>query len=360
MPAKTLPFIYREEILRTFFDYVKRGESFYIIGAPSAGKTRFLDLVLGNDPDALRVGSEYDQEWIKKKYLGEETASKVWLIRVDMNRITKGENWDFQFYELLLSSILLACTENRLTNNIDTIFGELTDLNSQVLNTNNELVAHRLLEIAIKRLCSIYKVRLCFLFDEFDETYHSMPLNTFAQLRAIRDANKYLVTYVLFLRNMPERLRPPKDNEGFFELISSRMIGLGLYSKQDTLAIIEKWEKRHEKHLSSEQQNWLWEYSGGHPGIAHVLFELITETKTDLIKQKNIEWFAKHETIFEEFRKLWIGLTKEEQAAMREIAKGNHPQMTSLLTKQLAAKGLLKPLSDHLAFFTPLFGYWLN
>ena len=138
MPAKTLPFIYREEILRTFFDYVKRGESFYIIGAPSAGKTRFLDLVLGNDPDALRVGSEYDQEWIKKKYLGEETASKVWLIRVDMNRITKGENWDFQFYELLLSSILLACTENRLTNNIDTIFGELTDLNSQVLKAGGE------------------------------------------------------------------------------------------------------------------------------------------------------------------------------------------------------------------------------
>lgn len=355
------PFIYREELLKPFFDYIKSGESFYLIGAPSSGKTRFLDLVTGTDPDSLRLGVEYDRDWVKNKYLDKDHASKLWLVRVDMNRISQEGNWSFQFYELLLHSVLLTCNKNRHMENIDEITKELADLDAQVITGKDELMAHRYLEMAIHRLCQVHNIKLCFLFDEFDDTYRThMPIGVFAQLRAIRDANKYQVLYVLSLRNLPEKLRKPDQNEGFFELISDRMISMGFYSKRDIFAIIDKWEKRLENKLISEQREWIWEFSGGHPGIARALFNLLIDPKSGAQNNTGAEWFAKQENVREEFRKLWLGLAEDEQAALKYISLGERPLMNQILRKQLLAKGLIKPLSDHDVFFTPMFGHWLK
>lgn len=354
------PFIYREEILKPFFDYIKSGESFYLVGAASSGKTRFLDLVIGIDPDLIRQGKEYDRNWVKNKYLGQEESSKFWLIRVDVNRISMESNWGFQFYELLLHSVLLACNQNIHTEKVDEIKAWLADLDAKVITSKDELMAHRLLEMAIQRLCQIYNIKLSFLFDEFDEAYRNMPVKIFSQLRGIRDANKYQVVYVLSLRNLPEKLRPPVENESFFELFYDRMIGLGFYSKRDVYAILEKWESRIEKKLLPEQREWVWDYCGGHTGIARALFNILSDVYSLPVEELDANWLAKQDSIEEEFRKLWIGLTKDEQKVLEQIALGMPPKMNALLKKQLIAKSLIKPLSDHLQFFTPLFGFWLK
>ena len=49
---------YRQEVLGRFFDYVKSGELFYVVGAPSVGKTRLMDFLMGDNPDPLRAESE--------------------------------------------------------------------------------------------------------------------------------------------------------------------------------------------------------------------------------------------------------------------------------------------------------------
>lgn len=354
------PFIYREETLKPFFDNVKSGESFYLIGAASSGKTRFLDLVMGIDPDLLRQGKDYDRDWVKNQYLGQELSPKVWLVRVDINRISLEGIWGFQFYELLLHSMLLACNQNIRTNKVDIIKAWLAELDAKVITSKDELMAHRLLEMAIQRLCQTYNIKLCFLLDEFDEVYKNMPVKIFSQLRAIRDANKYQVLYVLSLRNLPEVLRSPIENESFFELFSDRMIGLGFYSKRDIYAIVDKWEVRTEKKLSLEQREWLWEYSGGHTGIARALFNTLNNNLSQLAEEMDTNWLAKQEGIREEFRKLWMGLTKEEQKVLEQVALGIPPKINELLRIQLLAKGLIKPLINHLQFFTPLFGFWLK
>jgi hypothetical protein len=358
----TMPLTYREEIVQKVFDCIKSGESFYLIGAPSSGKTRLLDFLMGDDPDARRSGAKVDRERIKKHYLKNE-AEKVWLVRVDMNRLHQDLeiSWKFQFYELLLNSILLVSTRYHDTDFGEKIFDELSELDSQALNSKDALTAHRLLEIFISRLCQKYNIKLCFLFDEFDDTYRSiMPLDVFAQLRAIRDANKYFVSYGLFLRAVPENLRPPAKNEGFFELISSRMIGIGLYSQRDALSIIEQWEKRHERSLPTIQREWLFENSGGHAGLARALFDLITESSQAASKLDNIEWFARQETVREEIRKIWEGLSKEEQTALQQIKQQNEKSIPLSIRKQLHAKGLIKVVDSTPIFFSPLFAHSLK
>lgn len=354
-----MPSDYREETLKQFFNYIKSGESFFLIGAPSVGKTRLVDFVMGDDPDARRTGIEFDRDKVKKMYLG-ASAIKVWLVRVDMNRMRHENGWGFQFFELLLHSLLLACDRNSNLAEIETLKEHLAALDSQVIQSKDDLMAHRLLEMAVNRICQIYQIQICFLFDEFDDTYRTMPLEAFAQLRAIRDSNKYLLSYALFLRNLPEKLRNPKDNEGFYELISRNMLGLGPFSKRDSLQIIEQLEKRREHVLPQDLRDWLYTTSGGHPGLIQALFTIVKEQSNAGTKLQDMEWFTRQEVVREEFRKLWAGLSEEEQIALRNIALGEQSAITPSIGKQLVAKGLIKPLSDHIVFFTPMFGHWLR
>ncbi len=77
-------------------------------------------------------------------------------------------------------------------------------------------LALRFFEMAGIRLYHVLDLKICFLFDEFDETYETMPRDLFLQLRAVRDANKNRVSFGLFLRKQPDRLRPAIDNESFY------------------------------------------------------------------------------------------------------------------------------------------------
>jgi hypothetical protein len=350
---------YREEVLKPFFKCLKSGESLYVIGAPSIGKTRLMDFLMGDNPDAVREGIKLDHERVKKIYLKADAAAKTWLARVDMNRLRSENDWGFSFFELLLNTVLLACNKSEPTDENEKLRTAIASLDSQVIESKDALKAHRFFEMAVTMLCQSYGIKLCFLFDEFDETYQTMPRELFAHLRAVRDANKYLVSYALFLRNLPEKLRDPLENEGFYELISRNMIGMGPYSPQDTYHIIEQQEKRHEYGLSQESREWLCANSGGHPGLLQALFVLLKEQPQAIGQMGNLNWYVGQETVKEEFRKLWAGLFEDEKNGLREFARGNHTSMSQATGKLLTAKGLLKQSASGIIIFCPLFALWL-
>jgi hypothetical protein len=353
------PFRYREEILKPFFKFVKSGESFYIVGAPSVGKTRLMDFIMGDDFDALRSGLDVDHDSVKIKYLGNDAASKTWLVRVDMNRMRREDNWEFLFYELLLNTLLLVSSRCEQTEENKEIEQELAALDSRVIESKDILTAHRFFEMAVNKLCRYYGINLCFLFDEFDETYKNMPREAFAQLRAIRDANKYRISYVLFLRDLPERIRKSIDNESFYELISRNMLGMGPFSMQDTFHIVGQLETRYEYELAEEKREWLCVNSGGHPGLIQALFTLLKDHHHAAAHMQDLEWFARQDTVREEFRKIYAGLLKDEQAGLRQIAD-DQTSVSPAIGKLLLAKGLIKSSGGRMVYFTPLFGYWLK
>ena len=360
----TYPIQFREEVLKKFFGHVKSGESFYVIGAPSVGKTRLMDFLMGDDPDALRQGFKPDRERVKKHYLGDELYTKTWLARVDMNRLRTENDWGFRFFELMLNSVLFACNRNEPADEKEKLRNEeirvqLASLDAKVIESKDALMAHRLFEMAVTMLCHSYDVRICFLFDEFDGTYKAMPRELFSHLRAVRDANKYMVSYALFLRNLPERLRKPLDNEDFYELISRNMIGIGPYSLQDTFHIIGQLERRREYELPQNKREWVCLNSGGHPGLIQALFTIFKDNPNASAQMGNGNWFAKQESVREEFRKLWAGLLDDETSGLTEFARGNRNAMSLDTGKLLTAKGLLKSTTTGIDFFTPLFKYWV-
>jgi hypothetical protein len=291
--------------------------------------------------------------------MGDELSTKTWLARVDMNRLRSENDWGFRFFELLLNTVLFACNKNESTEENEKLRIALATLDSEVIESKDALKAHRLFEMAVNMLCQSYGIKICFLFDEFDATYQTMPHELFAHLRAVRDANKYRVSYALFLRNLPEKLRDPIDNESFYELISRNMIGMGPYSPQDGYHIIEQLEKRREYVLSQNKREWLYIASGGHPGLIQALFAIFKDHPSITVETGNVTWFAGQESVKEEFRKLWMGLLEEEKNGLLEFARGNHITMSQATGKLLTAKGLLKPAASGIDFFSPLFRYWL-
>jgi hypothetical protein len=302
------PLEYRQEILSPFFKYIQSAESFHLIGAASMGKTRLLDFLMRND--------------VQEHYLREK-AEKSWLVRVDLNRLAvKDESW--AFYELLLSSLLLEVYNHPNNDDLDDLRVEIVQLDSDVIQKRDLLLALRFFELAVNRLCRVPELRLCFLFDEFDEAYSTMPKEVFLQLRAVRDANKNRVSFGLFLRKQPDRLRPAIDNESFYELLSRNRIGLTPYTYADTMSMILQLETRRDHPLTPDQRTKIFETSGGHPGTISAILSILIETPNSNQHFESPgwqEWISRQPSVVEECRKIWNGLSAEEQEALSAFAK---------------------------------------
>ncbi len=329
---------YRQEILSRLFAYIDSTESCYLIGAPSVGKTRLLDFMM--------------RPKVKRHYL-QDRADHTWLIRVDLNRLpAKQQEW--AFYELLLSSIFLALDGHP---DIDTLQPEIVDLDHQVIQSKDLWLALRFFELAVFMLCHRYEMKVCFLFDEFDEAYRTLPREMFAELRAIRDANKNRLSYAVFMRALPEMLRSPKENEGFYELISRNMIGMGPYSPKDSMSSLQQMEARRNHALNPLERQRLIEASGGHPGILQALLSVCIENPRAPIQLQSavwLDWLAKQEAVQEECRKLREGLSEAEWNGLAAFTQGKLADIPAPIGKILFAKGLVRRSESELCIFSPL------
>ena len=217
--------------------------------------------------------------------------------------------------------------------------------------------------MAVNRLCHVLDLKICFLFDEFDETYETMPRDLFLQLRAVRDANKNRVSFGLFLRKQPDRLRPAIDNESFYELLSRNRIGLTPYSYADAMSMIQQLETRRDHPLSLDQRTKIFETSGGHPGTISAIISILIETPNanQYIEAPGWqEWISRQPSIVEECRKIWNGFSAEEQEALLAFAKGGFDKIAPPVERLLFIKGLLRKNGDKVQFFSPTFGIYVK
>ena len=253
------PLTYRQEIAAPLFDLLASGESGAVIAPASMGKSRLLQFLLRTD--------------VQQHYLG-DAAVNTWLVLVDCNRLAEVSEWGL--YELMLT----ALTEDT-SGRVDAVQREwLSGLRRDAITARSALLARRNVELATRVLCREQALRLSFIFDEFDEIYRALPAPALANLRALRDADRYSVCYVLMLRDHPERLRPRDDNEGFYELMSRSVIGLKSYSEADARRVIAQIAVRRRRVVTEGQEAEMLALSGGHPGLLVALFDVLSNGHT--------------------------------------------------------------------------------
>jgi len=334
-----LPFTYRQEVAAPLFDLLRSGESCAVVGPASMGKSRLLQYLLRPDT--------------QEHFLG-DAAARTMLLLVDCNRLAEVSEWGL--YELLLTS-LAEDTSGRL----DAAQREwLNGLRREAITAGNALLARRHIELATRILCREHGLRLCFIFDEFDEIYRALPAPALANLRALRDADRYRVCYVLMVRDHPGRLRPRDDNEGFYELLSRSVIGLKPYTEPDARRVIALLAARRRRVVTASQEVQMLALSGGHPGLLVALFDVLSNGHAAPSEENLTEWALAQPQVVEECRKLWNGLADDEQFALSRMAYDIGASYT--VRDLLALMGIIHPIEREAAeFFSPVFRqYVLN
>jgi hypothetical protein len=187
-----------------------------------------------------------------------------------------------------------------------------------------------------------------------------MPPEIFAQLRAVRDANKNHVLFGMFLRVSPKKLRESNDNESFYELFSRNLLGIGPYSRDDIMNIIQHLEKDWDIKLTPKIREKIRFASGGHPGMVKALLSLINNPlNANKIENEDwLTWFSEQETILEECRKIWIGLEEDEKATLLALFHGgNINNSTDYILK---VKGILQKSDNGKTLFSPFFEQFIK
>ncbi|MFN8488961.1 MAG: winged helix-turn-helix domain-containing protein [Caldilineaceae bacterium] len=329
------PLTYRQELVAPLLRRLQAGESAVVIGAASMGKSRLLQFLLRPD--------------VRQHYWGKRAASAL-FVWVDCNRMAAISEWGL--YELILTALTEAVGQQPLALNLR---NDLNQLRKEALLAGNALLGQRYVELAAQMLCQEQGLHLCLILDEFDECYRILPGQTLANLRALRDANKYRVTYLLFMRDEPAQLRPPADCEGFYELLSRGVLGLKPHQPDDSRLILEGLviRRKHELgELTAHDLDPLLCLSGGHPGLLVALVDAVIVTKP--LGAAWQAWAEKQPSIQEECRKIWEGLRYEERRTLAYLAQGlstGTQEQLPLLTKGL----LRKADADQFTFFSPLF-----
>lgn len=330
------PLTYRQELLGPLFQKLKSGESAVAIGAASMGKSRLLHFMLRPD--------------VHQHYLAER-APRTLLLWADCNRLVEISPW--ALYELILTALVEAAGRSA---ELAPVQDRLFELRRDAIVAENALLAQRNLEFALRTICWDYGFSVGIILDEFDECLETLPAQTLATLRALRDANKYRLAYVAFLRNLSDDIRDPAEYEGFYEIFSRSIFGLAPYQHEDSNRILQQLEARraHESaSLTGTSRQRLLELSGGHPGLLVALFDAFIAAPP--VGVDWMEWSTSNPKVREELRKLWRGLRHEERQMLTHAAHaaGTDPRAA----QSLLLKGLLcQDAQENLRFFSPLLG----
>lgn len=335
------PVTYRGETLAALFDLVSAGESAAVIASASMGKSRLVQFLLRDD--------------VALHYLEERTENflSVWI---DCNRLGDFTAW--HLYELFLDALLTAIEERP---DLAELANDYRGLHLEVIRSENALLAQRVLERLARLLCRDHGLTLCLVLDEFDEAYARLPAPVLASLRALRDANKYRLCYLLFTRQHPQYLRDPADCEGLYEQFSRNILYLQPYQPDDARRVMQQLAVRLKLDtalLDDSVTQEVLALSGGHPGLMVALLSGLNDTPpADLTRLRF--WALGLAKSHEECRKIYEGLHTGEQAALRALVHGLAPGRTALVS--LEQKGLthLEP-GENPTVFSPLFTAFLK
>jgi len=340
---RSLPLTYRRAEVSSIFRFLRAGESCSIVGVSGMAKSNLFRHLLNSE--------------VRKHYLGDDWQSYL-FVAVDSNGLV--EISECAAYELLFQRLI---AELRKTGPAGEIAAKLEALYTQTVCSTEPLVWHkRFAQAASAVLNADHQFYLVILLDQFDEMCKHLNPKFFANLRSIRDENKYRISYVTFTRDKLPDLREAPEFEEFYELFSPNVIGLGPYTHEESLLLLDRVCGRYGESLSRDVCERIIELAGGHPGLLKAAGLAMLHGKTDLPDdtEQALDALLEIEDVKTECSKLWKSIDSDEREALRRIAKRSHAPFRSpdtlgklrlrkLIVEQKSGFSLLSPILSRYA-----------
>lgn len=329
-----LPLSYRAPELSGIFRTVRAGDSCSIVAASGMAKSNlFRYLVI---PE------------VRAHYLGEKSGQFI-FVTIDANEAQ--ELNEREISDLMRERIIEACRTSKLTEPVG---------DSVVKLSREAAVGFRDQPTLVDYVTHVLKepsTQLVFVFDQFDAIYKSLEGRFFANLRAVRDRNKYRISFITFTRTPLGQLCRSPEHEEFEELFGAEVIGLGPYSKADALLLVERVSTRYGSVLPKRICERLISLTGGHPGMLKAATVAIVRRQLKLPREHSIaaQTLLNDPDVFLECNNLWSSVSRAEQVCLLEVSSGQIVAGESEPERLLKTKGLVRAQGTELAVSIPIF-----
>jgi hypothetical protein len=323
---------YRAAEARQVMSWIEAGQSGCLVGLRGAGTSNFLRFLLRED--------------VQHHYLGQDCADFAFIL---VNLLALTERTEWAVYELILDRLsgqrFLLGTEGA---------EKMASLRREVTQSRDPLAARRAVGRSMELLCQRPAQRVVLLFDEFDAVFRTLDPSLFRCLRAIRDAHKGQVSYVVVAADELACLREDlSEVEHFSRLVSRNVWGLGPYCEADARQMIRHLASQRSIELSEEDTTRLVELCGGHAGLLKAALSLLWNAHYEGRLAKLVPALSDEPAVRAECRKVWDSLPESEQAALCALAGGAQADPHTL--PRLQRKGLVHEGRPAPLLFSPLF-----
>jgi hypothetical protein len=173
-------------------------------------------------------------------------------------------------------------------------------------------------------------VRVCFMFDEFEDLLKTMPVKFFQTLRGLRDANKRQLSFLTFTRSplgvLVDKFGVSRlDIEPFTELFTDNMLYVGPYNETDARRMVENLMGRNQKSYSEDVIRFLLWATGRYAGLLRSGFRLLDAImpidSTSMMNDEALRDLALRRAIRDECETLWLSLTDVERHTLQVVAR---------------------------------------
>ena len=332
---------FRQLETEKLFKWMQAGESATIIGMSGVGKSNLFNHI--RDP------------YTQAHYLGELEVNTI-IVRANFHYIPDFS--DRSIYSLILEQLeLLGSDAARLALSQDEV-EQISHYHELLLDAKEDVLkVQRYFKLALRVLLAQPGRRLVFLFDQFDDVYQEAEPRLFANLRGLREAYKYRISYLVFTRdNLSNLIEMDQAREEFYELLASNMMGLKPYAKSDAMSVLERVAGRNQLPLTNGLRNRLYEMVGGHAGLLRAA--LLGATQYKLVNDLHLENAANQllevPGVAIECEKLWRSLNLHEQRTLMAKTQAFASELDEAVLRQLKVKGLMAD-DETAVIFSPLF-----
>jgi hypothetical protein len=298
----SLPVGFRQEIAAPIMQRIKGGECCAVVGVGSVGKSNLLHHLA--------------QAGVRQHYLGAD-AERTLFLKIDANAMVEESVWGY--YELMLHRLI------QTAETLDPAWGtRFNPLYERAIDGSNDRLARRYLERVVSALrTEPHRYRLVFLMDEFDQVFSKIEGRLFAGLRALRDDHKYNLVYVVAGRFELSQVRSIQGpREAFYELVHLSTFGLGPYTEGDARQMIARLATRRGLDLNERALKAIITATRAHPGLMRAATWAVIDGQADPRKGDLSTQLLSDQNVRDECRKIWEGLSSEEQRTLDEIVLG--------------------------------------
>lgn len=325
---------YRADETRQVMDWIKAGQSGCLVGLRGAGKSNFLHFLLRED--------------VRRHYLGRDHVNFTFVL-IDLLALTECTDW--AVHELILDRLLDQLRQLRIEEGV---IEEMASHHWDALRSRDSLAAQRTIERCVSVLCEKAAQRLILLFDEFDAAFRTLDPSLFRCLRAIRDAHRGQVSYVVVVADDLACLRDDlTEVEHFYRLVSRNTCGLGPYDEADARQMIRCLASRRSVELGAEDTARLVELSGGHAGLLKATLSLLWDAHQEGSLAEIAPALKDEPAARAECQKVWNSLSESEQAALCALV--GEAQADPQILRRLKLRGLVREGQSGALIFSPLF-----